>query len=134
MRVKNRRKFFHEIQNGLYGREKYSLLESKELVREIFTEENNIYQHFTTSDEIALKKYKEADGSNAVDIEKETKIMKYLFSMMSGVREEPEYAAIANLVKVIVLSSEHRWLLHECGYSRTKEILIDNLLQLIFVS
>jgi len=51
---------------------------------------------------------------------------------MKGVRKNPDYPVIANLVKIIVLTSEQKMLLHKEGFERTEKLMIENLLQQIF--
>ena len=93
---------------------------------------DNIYQNFSSEDEAALKKMYEKRGVPFVDLEKEKRVIEFITSMMDGVKENLDYAVIANIIKIIVLSYEQKEMLHESGVERTMDIMVDLLIDLIF--
>ena len=128
----NRKKIFEKLKLGLNGKEKYTKEESIKIIREIIASANNIYQHFSQEDELALKRMHEKNGTAYLDLEHEKCVKNKIFSVMEGVKKELDYAVIANVIKIIVFTSEQKKLLHESGYERTQEVLIDVLIKMIF--
>lgn len=128
----NRKKILEKLKLGLNGKEKYTKEESIKIIREIIASANNIYQHFSQEDELALKRMHEKNGTAYLDLEHEKCVINKIFSVMEGVKKELDYAVIANVIKIIVFTSEQKKLLHESGYERTQEVLIDVLIKMIF--
>lgn len=132
MLADNRKQLLEDLQAGLQGRERYSIEESKAIVRKMVMDADNIYQNFSSEDEAALKKMYEKRGVPFVDLEKEKRVIEFITSMMDGVKENLDYAVIANIIKIIVLSYEQKEMLHESGVERTMDIMVDLLIDLIF--
>lgn len=128
----NRKQLLESLQAGLQNRETYSVEESKTIIRKMLMDADSIYKNFSSEDEVALKKMYEKRGVPYVDLEKEKRVIDYITSMMEGVREKLDYAVIANLIKIIVFSHEQKDMLHESGYQRTMNIMIDLLMDSIF--
>lgn len=128
----NRKQIMETLHRGLNGREKYSKEEAKTMICNMISDTNRIYKHFSSEDEEAIKKMYEKKGMTYLDISKEKQVIDFLASMMDGVKQELDHAVIANLMKVIVLAGENREMLHEEGYQRTKEMLINVLIQEVF--
>lgn len=132
MLADNRKQLLEDLQAGLQGRERYSIEESKAIVRKMVMDADNIYQNFSSEDEAALKKMYEKRGIPFVDLEKEKRVIEFITSMMDGVKENLDYAVIANIIKIIVLSYEQKEMLHESGVERTMDIMVDLLIDSIF--
>lgn len=132
MLADNRKQLLEDLQAGLQGRERYSIEESKAIVRKMVMDADNIYQNFSSEDEAALKKMYEKRGIPFVDLEKEKRVIEFITSMMDGVKENLDYAVIANIIKIIVLSYEQKEMLHESGVERTMDKMVDLLIDLIF--
>lgn len=134
MLAENREQILEKLCMGLKGREKYSVEESKEIIRKLVQDADNMYQKFSLEDEKLLKKMYDKKGVPFVDIEKETRIIDFITSMMDGVKEHLDYAVIANTIKIIVFSCEQKEMLHESGFKRTISTLVELLIDLIFES
>lgn len=128
----NRRYLLKSLKEGLDGRDKYSSDEAKELICNMICDANNVYKHFSVEDEAALRKMYEKNGSAYPNIDREKQVIDFLVSLMSGVKKDLDYAVISNLMKIIVLTSENREILHEEGYTRTKDALVELLLNMVF--
>lgn len=127
-----RKKILEKLRTGLCGKEKYTKEESIKLIRGMITSANNVYQHFSQEDELALQSMHDKNGTPYLDLERERSVIDRICSMMEGVKKELDYAVIANMMKIIVFTSEQKKLLHESGYERTQEALVDALIQKIF--
>ncbi|MDD6038983.1 MAG: TetR/AcrR family transcriptional regulator [bacterium] len=128
----NRRYLLKSLKEGLDGRDKYSSDEAKALICNMICDANNVYKHFSVEDEAALRKMYEKNGSAYPNIDREKQVIDFLVSLMSGVKKDLDYAVISNLMKIIVLTSENREILHEEGYTRTKDALVELLLNMVF--
>lgn len=128
----NRRQLLDSLQEGLQGREKYSMEESKTIIRKMVLDADNVYQNFSSEDEVALKKMYEKKGVLYLDLEKEKRVIDFIASMMDGVKENLDYAVIANMMKIIVFSYEQKEMLHEVGLERTLNRMVDLLIDSIF--
>lgn len=132
MLADNRKQLLESLQAGLQGKARYSIEESKAIIRNMIMDADNVYQNFSLEDEIALKKMYEKNGVSFVNLEKEKHMIDYIASMMDGVKKNLDYAVIANIVKIIVFSYEQREMLHESGVERTMDKMVDILIDLIF--
>ena len=92
-------------------------------------EEVSIYAHMTLEDEAKLF---DAVPGLLPDIRKESEIADGLFAYLDGVRKDPDYAVIANMIKIFVIAAESRKELHAEGYVRTMEWMVERILDLIF--
>ena len=126
----NRNRFWKAVQDMLGGREKLTPLEARKVLMLIINSADSVYQYLTPEDEKKLADISPDKGS--VDIEEETKILKQLFLMFEGVREDVDYAVVSNLLKILALAAENRTALHESGYQRTQDKLFEVLFDLIF--
>ena len=129
----HRTNILKKFEAGLDGKAKYSKEEGKEIVRNMIINANNLYANFSLEDENALKRFYENKQVPYLNLGHEIIIMQHLFTFVEGIRREPDYAVIANLIKVIVFTSEQKSLLHEEGYQRTIDLLVESLLSNIFV-
>lgn len=132
MLADNRRQLLESLQAGLQGRARYSMAESKAIVRKLVLNADNVFQSFSSEDEAALKKMYEKKGVPFVDLEKEKRVIDFIISMMDGVKEDLDYAVIANVIKIIVFSYEQKEMLHESGFERTINRMVDLLIDSIF--
>jgi len=126
----NRMRFWNAIQNMLNGREKLDVSESKKILTMIINSQDSVYQYLTTEDENKLAAVSPDHGR--VDIDEETEILKHLFSMFEGVREDVDIPVVSNLLKILALTAENRSALHESGYKRTQDKLFEALFDCIF--
>ena len=132
MLADNRAQFLETLRIGLNGRKKYSNEESKEIIRKMVQDADCVYQNFSLEDEIALKKMSEKKGVPFIDLEKERRIIDFVTSMMDGVKENLDYAVIANTMKIIVFAHEQKEMLHASGFERMVNQMVDLLIDLIF--
>ncbi len=127
-----RKQLLQSLQEGLQGADKYSVEESKEIIRRLVRNADNIYQGFSFEDETALKRMCEKKGEPFLNLDKEKDVIDFFTSRMEGVKKHLDYAVIANTIKIIVLSYEQRDLLHESGLERTMDTMLELLLNQIF--
>ncbi|MBQ8967447.1 TetR/AcrR family transcriptional regulator [Ruminococcus sp.] len=126
----NRSRFWKAVADMLGEREKLSVAESKQVLAAIINDQDSVYQYLTTEDE---KKLAAADpDSSTADIVEETETLKRLFLMFEDVREDIDYGVTANLLKILAITAENRYALHESAYERTQEKLFELLYGCIF--
>lgn len=126
----NRSRFWKAVDDMLGNREKLTVDESKQVLREIINNNDSVYQYLTPEDE---KKLADAmPDKGAADIEEEAETLKRLFALFEGVRANADYAVISNLLKILAMTAENRTMLHETGYTQTQEKLFDLLFDCVF--
>jgi len=126
----NRVRFWLKIKEMLHDREKLSITESKEILREIINNENSVYQYLTHEDEMRLYEY--MPDKQGPDIASESETLKSLFKLFEGTLPLIDYAVVSNLLKILALTAENRNILHESGYKKTQDELFELLFQNIF--
>ncbi|MBP3234653.1 MAG: TetR/AcrR family transcriptional regulator [Eubacterium sp.] len=126
----NRSRFWKAVSDRLGERDKLTKDESKAVLRAIIINNDSVYQYLTPEDEQKLAEIMPDKG--AANLEEETEILKKLFTYFEGVRTEPDYAVISNLLKILALTAESRSMLHESGYMRTQDKLFDVLFGYVF--
>lgn len=124
----NRRKFQDWITAKLAGRDRMTQTEGEELLRQIIFSPNSAYQYLSQEDQFRLRRA----VPSAPDLDEETAILSELFSKIENVRTAPDYAVIANLLKIMALAAEARDELHESAYTRTQEHIYGLMFSLIF--
>lgn len=125
-----RNKMMEYLKSTMAGKEKLTVTESKEAVRHMVFEAEHLYRYLTPEEERAL--YEQAGVEKALSLSKEIQRMDAICSMMDGVQEKPDYPVIANIMKILAITAENRYLLHEEGYQRTQDRLLDILYSLLF--
>lgn len=126
----NRKRFWKAVEEMLNGRDRLTVSESKDVLKAIINNRDSVYQYLTPEDE---KKLAEASPDKGeVNIDEETEILKRLFLMFEGVRDEVDTAVVSNLLKILAMAAENRSMLHESGYKRTQEKLFGVLFECIF--
>ena len=60
------------------------------------------------------------------------RVIDFITSMMDGVKENLDYAVIANMIKIIVFSYEQNEMLHASGFKTTMDRMVDLLIDSIF--
>lgn len=126
----NRMKFQELFQTKLAGRNKMTQIEAEEMFRMIITSKASPYQYLTPED---LHKLKAAVPEELFpDLTSEKQLLNSLFCHIESVRAIPDYAVIANLMKIIAITIEHRDHLHQEGYESTMNTLLHLLNSLIF--
>ncbi len=125
-----RAKYQAFLAERLQSRGRLSRAEAEEMFRLIIFSPDSAYQYLTPEDIVRIR----AKVPQAVTpvLEEETVLLRELFSHMEGVREDPDYAVIANLLKVMALTAESRDQLHPSAYERTQDRLFGLLFSLIF--
>ena len=126
----NRSRFWKVVAEMRGNREKLTVAESKQVLREIINHNDSVYQYLTPEDEQKLAAAMPDKG--AADIDEETETLKRLFSMFEGVRADADFAVISNLLKILALTAENRAMLHESGYQRTQKKLFLLLFDCVF--
>ena len=121
----NRSRFWKAVADMLGDREKLSVAESKQVLAAIINDQDSVYQYLTAEDEKKLAAA--APDSSTADIGEETETLKRLFSMFEDVREEVDYGVTANLLKILAITAENRYALHESAVERTQENLFELL-------
>lgn len=122
--------FKTEISELLAGREKLTADEAKAMFRQIIFSEESAYQYLTPEDIVKIR----AKVPEAVkpDLAQETAILSAIFNRVEGVRENPDFGVVANLLKIAALAAESRDQQHEAAYLRTQDVLFGMLFSLIF--
>ena len=126
----NRSRFWKAVADMLGDREKLTVDESKQVLREIINNNDSVYQYLTPEDEQKLADAMPDKG--ATDIDEETETLNKLFAMFDGVRADADHAVISNLLKILAMTAENRAMLHESGYQRTQEKLFELLFDCVF--
>ena len=100
------------------------------MFRQIIFSEESAYQYLTPEDIVKIR----AKVPEAVkpDLAQETAILSAIFNRVEGVRENPDFGVVANLLKIAALAAESRDQLHEAAYLRTQDVLFGMLFSLIF--
>lgn len=119
------------VKGRLKGRKKMTEEEGKRLLKSILYSSDSIYQYLKLED--LLKLQEKTNYLSNPDIKEENNLMKELFDCIEGIREDPDYPLIANLLKIITLVSEEKKLLHEKAYDRTIDALYCTLFENIFI-
>lgn len=111
------------------GKRKLGREDAAKFLWAMIDEEVSIYAHMTLEDEVKLF---DAVPGLLPDIRKESQIADGLFAYLDGVRKNPDYAVIANMIKIFVIAAQSRKELHAEGYVRTMEWMVERILDLIF--
>ncbi len=125
-----RLQFQDSIRSLLNGRDKMTAAEGREVLKKIIFGQNSAYQYLTAEDEAKL--YAAIPDIRKVDLNREIQIMRGMFALMEGVRREPDYPVIANLLKMMAMAAEGRAALHQEAYVRTQEQVYRLLFGLVF--
>ena len=113
----------------LKGKRKLGREEVRSCLRAMVDKEISIYPYMTISDEARLM---EKTNDFNPDEKKESAIAAGLLGYLQNVKKDVDLLLLANMVKVLVLTSEARDELHESTYEKTIDALIDCILDQIF--
>lgn len=113
----------------LSGKKKLGMEDARKYLHALVDEEISIYPHLTLEDEAKL--FKNTDTFNP-DTKKESAIAMGLLRYLDNVREDVNLLLVANMVKLLVITSESREELHEAVYTETVDTLVDTILNLVF--
>ncbi|MBR1797775.1 MAG: TetR/AcrR family transcriptional regulator [Clostridiales bacterium] len=113
----------------LSGKRKLGEEDARKYLHAVVDEEISIYPHLTLEDEAKLLKNTDTFEP---DIEKESAITGGLLSHLNNVRKDVNLPLVANMSKILVLTSESRAELHEAVYKETIDTLVETILNLIF--
>ena len=111
------------------GRRKLTEDDARIYLHNVVNDEISIYPHLTLEDEVRI--FKNTDEFMP-DIEKESAITRGLLGYLDNVREDVNIPLIANMSKILVLTSESKEELHKEVYRETIDTLIEAILDLIF--
>ncbi len=111
------------------GRRKLTEDDARIYLHNVVNEDISIYPHLTLEDEARI--FKNTDEF-LPDIEKESAITRGLIGYLDNVREDVNIPLIANMSKILVLTSESKEELHKEVYRETIDTLIEAILDLIF--
>ena len=114
---------------ALEGKRKMNREDARNYLRAVVDENISIYPHMTMEDEAKIFR---ATDEFIPDIEKESAITADLLAYLDGVKMDVNLGLIANLSKILVITSESREELHESVYEETIESLIENILNNVF--
>lgn len=109
------------------GKRKLTKDEVRALIFLLTDKEKSVYANLTLQDEEKLFNY-----LGASNIERETAISAGLFKMINTPKTQIDFPVIANLIKVLAITAEARVELHEVGYERTVETIVEVILNQIF--
>ena len=125
-----RGEFKAQLNAMLKNRQKLTADEAKGMFRQIIFSEESAYQYLTPEDIVKIR----AKVPEAVkpDLARETAILSAFLGRVEGVREDPDFGVIANLLKIAALAAEARDELHASAYERTQDRLFELLFSLIF--
>jgi hypothetical protein len=113
----------------LKGKRKLGREEVRSYLRAMVDKEISIYPYMTIADEARLM---EKTNDFNPDEKKESAIAAGLLGYLQNVKKDVDLLLLANMVKVLVLTSEARDELHESTYEKTIDVLIDSILDQIF--
>lgn len=119
----------------LDGREKMTAAEGKEYLKRIVFSQDSIYQYLTAEDMEKLRRASSPERvlpDNADYDQRETQILLGLLGHMEGVREDVDFHAAANLIKIMAIAKVNRESLHTDALDRTLEHIYELLFSLIF--
>lgn len=103
--------------------------DARAYLRAMVDKEISIYPHLSLADEARLTS---KTGSFDPDAKKESAIAAELLGYLENVRKDVDLLLLANLIKVLVLTSEAKEELHESVYEKTLDTLIDGILDQVF--
>lgn len=125
-----RQNVLHSVKEKLAGRDRFTADEGRALFKGIVDSSDSIYQYLKLEDLLRLQA--KPNYLSSPDLGEETELLKDLFWLIEGVREEPDYPLIANLLKIIALTAEEKQMLHEEACDRTMDALYRTLFRQIF--
>lgn len=111
------------------GKKKLSRTDVKRIIELIVDKEKSVYANLTLKDEAKLFEKIEAFSP---DLNHEAEIVNHLVEYIDEPKAEIDVALLTNLVKVLAITSQTKEELHEQGYHRTIDFLIESILGLIF--
>jgi len=111
------------------GRRRLGREDARNYFKALIDAEISIYPHMTLEDEGQLIHKTEAF---IPDAEKEGAITAGLLQHLDGVREDVDLLLVANLSKILVITSQAREELHEAVYEKTIDTIIESILDQIF--
>lgn len=110
------------------GKRKLTKEEVRSFIELIADKNNSVYANMNLQDESHLFK----TLSMQPDIEHEKEVSSVLMDWIGVPMEKVDFALLANLMKVLALTSQAREELHDSAYDKTIELLIDNIMTLIY--
>ena len=113
----------------LSGKRKLGRKDARAYLRAMVDKDISIYPHLSLADEARLTSI---TGSFDPDAKKESAIAAELLRYLENVRKDVDLLLLANLIKVLVLTSEAKEELHENVYEKTLDTLIDGILDQVF--
>lgn len=118
----NEKKLMAGIMNG---RTRAGIHEVREYLYALVNREISIAPYITLADEMKI-------FGSTPDSEMESAKTRDLLGMIDGADQNADTLLIANLIKILALTSESENELHEAAYARTIDSLIDIILRQIF--
>ncbi len=115
-------------QEVMEGKRKMEPSEVRRFIELVADNKNSVYANMNLQDEAHLFQ----TLSMKVDMEKEKDASAILFDWMGVSMEKVDFALLANLMKVLAITSQAREELHAIAYNSTIELLIDNIMKLIY--
>ena len=115
----------------LSGTRKLDRNEVKEILYTMIDTEKSIYPYLTLEDESKLVK---SSREFEPDFDKESLIGAKLVQYIENARDDIDFALVANLMKLLAITSESRFELHESAYMKTVDTVIEDILDIVFMS
>ncbi len=107
------------------GERKLNKDEVRKLLALMVDKDKSVYANLSLEDESKL--FKNVDTLSP-DISHEKEVSSGFLGLIEGQKESLDFPVLANLMKVLAITSQAREELHEEGYDRTIEIIIDSIM------
>ncbi|MGN0351028.1 MAG: TetR/AcrR family transcriptional regulator [Roseburia sp.] len=114
----------------LNGREKMTTEEGQKYIRYLMTGEDTIYRYTSANDmEDIQQNIKDAFKPNLAH---ETEVIREIVSHIEGVKDNLDYALIANIMKTLAIVQGEKAIYHPEGYEATVNAVLELLFYQIF--
>lgn len=108
------------------GQRKLTREEVRGMIELIVDKDRSVYANLSLSDE---NKLYDAIENLSPDVEREKAKSSIYFSYIDNLKNEIDFPLVANLMKVLAITSQARVELHPEGYKRTIDVIIDSILE-----
>ena len=110
------------------GKRKLNKEEVRGMIELIVDKDRSVYANLSLSDE---NKLFDAIEGLTLDVEREKAKSQMYLSYIDNLKDEIDFTLVANLMKVLAITSQARVELHPEGYDRTIAVIIDFILEQI---
>lgn len=110
------------------GKRKLTQQEVRHFLELIADKNNSVYANMNLQDEANLL----SRMQGGPDLEHEKQVSALFMDWIGVSIENLDFALLANMMKVLAITSQSKEILHEAGYERTIALLIDQIIKLIY--